>query len=217
MVRRYKLTHVGEGSVIKETDKCKECKGHKVAQEKKMLEVDIDKGAPDGKRYVFAGESDEVPGVDAGDVVVEIQVEKHKRFIRKGGDLVYSATISLLEALTGFEMIIEHLDGRKIHLKSKEGDIIKPGELKTVKECGMPFFESPFRFGNLFLNFTIVFPDKLDTSQKEALDKLFNGVKKNKITEKVEEVYTVSDFKPEDENTHHTGGKKEGRWFWLIF
>jgi DnaJ family protein A protein 2 len=201
----------GEGYVIKDSEKCTGCKGQKVSQEKKMLEVDIDKGAPDGKRYIFAGESDEVPGIEAGDVIVEIMIEKHKRFIRKGADLVFNASISLLEALTGFEMIVEHLDGRKIHIKNKEGDIVKPGVLKTVKECGMPFFESPFRFGNLFINFNIIFPDKLEQSQKESLSKLFNGAKLNKVTEKVEEVYTLCDFKAEDENTHHTGGKKEGK------
>jgi DnaJ family protein A protein 2 len=182
-----------------------------------MLEVEIDKGAPDGKRYVFAGESDEVPDIEPGDVIVELLIEKHKKFIRKGADLVYTAPISLLEALTGFEMIIEHLDGRKILIKNKEGDMIKPGELKTVRECGMPFFESPFRFGNLFINFNIIFPDKLDSSQRDTLFKVFNGHKINQVTEKTEEVYTLSDFKAEDENTHHTGGKKEGKREFFIF
>ena len=89
-------------------------------------------------------------------------VEKHKTFIRKGADLIYNASISLVEALTGFELIIEHLDGRKMHVKSKEGDIVKPGVLKTVRECGMPFF--------LYINFEIVFPNTIDNSQKESLN-----------------------------------------------
>ena len=149
----------GEGFVIKEKDKCTKCKGEKVNKVSKVLEVDIDKGAPDGKRYTFAGESDEVPGVDPGDIIVEILVEKHKRFIRKGADLLYNVDISLLEALTGFELVIEHLDGRKIYVKTKQGEIIKPGVLKTVKECGLPFFEAPYKFGNMYINFNIIFPD----------------------------------------------------------
>jgi DnaJ family protein A protein 2 len=159
----------GEGYVIKDADRCKACKGQKVSQEKKLLEVHIDKGAPDGKRYVFTGESDEVPGVEPGDVIVEIMVQKHKKFIRKGADLVYNASISLVEALTSFEFVIEHLDGRKIHIKSRDGEVVKPGELKTVKECGMPFFDSPFRFGSLFINFEIIFPEKIDDIQKDNL------------------------------------------------
>jgi DnaJ family protein A protein 2 len=162
----------GEKTIIKDKDKCTACKGEKVKRLEKTLEIDVDKGAPDGKRYVFPGESDEVPGSEAGDVVVEILIQKHKKFHRKGADLVYSADITLLEALTGFELLIEHLDGRKIIVKSKPGEIIKPGLLKTVKECGMPFFDAPYKFGNLYINFNIVFPEKLDVDQKDKLFKV---------------------------------------------
>jgi DnaJ family protein A protein 2 len=164
----------GEGQVIKEADKCKECKGQKVKQEKKVLEIHVDKGATDGKRYVFAGESDQVPDVEAGDVIVELQLEKHKRFHRKGADLVYEANITLLESLTGFELVIEHLDKRKILIKSRPNEIVKPGELKTVKEIGMPFFEQPFRFGNLYISFNIIFPDKIDENQVKSLYQVNN-------------------------------------------
>jgi DnaJ family protein A protein 2 len=159
----------GEGYVIKESDKCKECKGQKVKQEKKVLEVHVDKGANDGKRYVFTGESDQVPDVEPGDVIVELQMEKHKKFHRKGADLVYQADITLLESLTGFELVVEHLDKRKILIKSRSGEIVKPGELKTVKELGMPFFEQPFKFGNLYISFNIIFPDKIDENQTKTL------------------------------------------------
>ena len=162
----------GEGSAIKDKDKCPECKGEKVKRVSKTLQIDIDKGAPEGKRYTFAGESDEVPGVEAGDIVVEILVQKHKRFIRKGADLVYTADISLLEALTGFELVIEHLDGRKILIKPRQGEIIKPMVPKTVKELGMPFFDAPYKYGNLYINFNIKFPDQIDNAQKEALNKV---------------------------------------------
>lgn len=164
----------GTGQTIKESDKCLICKGQKATKQNKTLEIDLDKGVTDGKRYIFEGESDEVPDVDPGDVQVEIQVDKHKSFLRKGADLIYKADISLLEALTGFSLVITHLDGRKIHVKSETGadSIIKPGVLKTVKELGMPFYDSPFRFGNLYIDFNIIFPEHLDKSQKEALSKV---------------------------------------------
>jgi len=135
--------------------------------------VQLDKGVPDGHRYTFKGESDEVPDVEAGDVMVEILVDKHKKFTRKGADLIYLADITLIEALGGFEIVVEHLDKRQIHLKTKLGEIIKPGDLKTVKECGMPFFNSPYRFGNLYLQFNIIFPAKVSEDQKNQLSKVF--------------------------------------------
>lgn len=49
----------GEGSVIKEKDRCKDCGGKKVVQEKKTLEVQIDKGMKHNQKVVFTGEADE--------------------------------------------------------------------------------------------------------------------------------------------------------------
>jgi len=117
----------GEGSVIKEKDKCPVCKAEKVVQSKKLIEVEIEKGAMDGKRYTFAGESDEIPDVEPGDIIIELMQEKHKKFTRKGADLLYNLDITLLEALNGFKIVFEHLDGSRVLIQSKEGDIIKPG------------------------------------------------------------------------------------------
>lgn len=67
--------------------------------------------------------------------------------------------ISLLDALTGVEFTIIHLDGRVIRIKGEEGKVIKPGEVMCCEELGMPFHKTPFKFGNLFITFKIKFPD----------------------------------------------------------
>jgi len=41
--------------------------------------------------------------------------------------------ISLLEALTGVDFVLKHLDGRKIRIKNKPGEVIKPDDIKTVE------------------------------------------------------------------------------------
>ena len=41
--------------------------------------------------------------------------------------------ITLMEALTGVDFIITSLDGRKIRIKNKPGEVIKPDEIKTVE------------------------------------------------------------------------------------
>ena len=201
----------GTGTKIADKDKCKECKGQKAVQKAKALEIHIDKGAADGKRYTFAGESDEVPDVTPGDIIVEIQVEKHPKFTRKGADLIYKAEVSLLQALTGFECVFEHLDKRKVKISTKPGEVITPGNLMTCKELGLPFFEQPYRFGNLYIDFNFVFPKKINEQQKEALFKIFPNEIPKPITTKTDENYTLTEFKKEDENTHHGGGKKESK------
>ena len=198
----------GEGEIIKE--KCPECKGRKVKRESKLLKILLDKGAPDGKRYVLSGESDEIPGYEPGDIVIEIEIENHKKFIRKGADLIYKCNITLLEALTGFNIVITHLDGRKILIKTKPGEIIKPGILKTVSDCGMPFYESPVRFGNLYLDFNILFPKSLSEQQRNDLKALFpmayNIIEnENEITEK----YPMTNYKESEANQYATGKEDE--------
>ena len=73
--------------------------------------------------------------------------------------------ISLLEALTGVDFVITHLDGRKIRIKNKPGDIIKPDDIKTIENQGMPFHKQPYKLGNLFIIFKIDFPSSLNTQQ----------------------------------------------------
>jgi len=45
-----------------------------------VLKVEIDKGSPNGEKYVMHGEGHEVPDVEAGDVIVQIKEKKHKTF-----------------------------------------------------------------------------------------------------------------------------------------
>jgi len=102
--------------VINEKDKCKTCEGKKVVKEKKILEVTIDKGAPNGEKYVFHSEADEYPGIEAGDVVIQVNEQPHDLFKRKGADLLLEKEVTLLEALTGIDFVLTHLDGRKIRI-----------------------------------------------------------------------------------------------------
>jgi DnaJ family protein A protein 2 len=199
----------GEGKIIK--DKCKECKGKMVKNIKRKIGIDIDKGVPDGHRYTMGGEGDEYPEIETGDLVVEIFLDKHKDFIRKGADLVYKTEISLLEALTGVKIAITHLDGRRILIYTEPGEIIQPEKLKTVSELGMPFFNRPYKYGNLYLDFQIIFPDKLTNEQTAKIIEILNNEKINKIGKLPKDIekYTLEDYDASETNSSYKGGKKE--------
>ncbi len=47
------------GQVISEKDKCPQCKGNKVVQDKKILEVNVERGMQHNQKIVFRGEADE--------------------------------------------------------------------------------------------------------------------------------------------------------------
>jgi len=159
----------GEGVKIDKGDICKDCKGNKMNQETKTIDVPIEQGAPDGHQAVFHGEGDEIPGTMAGDVVVTVTIEPHKRFERKGADLYFKKSISLYEALTGVSFVLEHLDGKKINITTAPGEIIKPGDLKQLNRKGMPYYKDAMSHGNLYILFNIDFPKK---GEIKNIDKL---------------------------------------------
>jgi DnaJ family protein A protein 2 len=59
--------------------------------------------------------------MEAGDVVIQVQEQPHKTFKRKGADLLFEKEITLLQALTGVDFVLTHLDGRKIRVKNEPG------------------------------------------------------------------------------------------------
>jgi DnaJ family protein A protein 2 len=58
-------------------------------------------------------------------LIVVIKEKKHKTFVRKGADLFMEKDITLVEALTGLDFVLTHLDGRKIRIANKPGEVIK--------------------------------------------------------------------------------------------
>ena len=49
----------GKGETMKEEDRCKNCKGEKVLEVEKMLEVAVEAGCPNEHDYIFTGENNE--------------------------------------------------------------------------------------------------------------------------------------------------------------
>jgi DnaJ homolog subfamily A member 2 len=152
----------GSGNMMDPSKVCKTCSGKKVKQEKKTLKVEIDKGSPNGERYTIHGEGNEIPNVEPGDVIVQIKEKKHKTFSRKGADLFMEKEITLFEALTGLDFVLVHLDGRKVRINNKPGEVIKPDSLFTVENLGMPFHKKTYSNGNLIIQFKIKFPTEVN-------------------------------------------------------
>jgi DnaJ family protein A protein 2 len=157
----------GSGQVISEKDKCGQCRGAKVVQEKKVLEVHIEKGMVNNQKIVFQGEADEAPGTIPGDIVFVVQEKEHATFKRKGTDLFLEKTLSLVEALCGFSMTVTHLDKRELVIATNEGDVVKPNSFKAVFDEGMPMHGRPFQKGKLFVHFTVKFPEPGDLGDDE--------------------------------------------------
>jgi len=197
----------GKGEVIKEEDKCKNCKGKKVIKEKKILQVYVDKGMKHGQKVVFSGEADEAPGVEAGDIIFVISEKKHDLFKRNGNDLLIEYKLTLVEALCGFSFTIKHLDDRELLIKSEKGDIVKPDDVRLIENEGMPQHKRPFEKGNLYIHFTIEFPKagSLTPQQMKQLEDILPPRRPPpKVTEEMEEY----ELKKVPESTQRGAGGK---------
>mmetsp|Transcript_10181 Transcript_10181/g.14875 ORF Transcript_10181/g.14875 Transcript_10181/m.14875 type:complete len:414 (-) Transcript_10181:398-1639(-) len=163
------LRQIALGMVQQLQKRCTDCGGQgyraETRKERKVLEVHVEKGMKHSQKITFRGMADEKPNMEAGDIVFVVQEKDHETFKRKGADLLVTKTISLNEALCGFEWIITHLDGREIVVKSKPGEVIKPESLggqpfvKIVPDEGMPSHGNPFVKGNLYVLFRVEFPE----------------------------------------------------------
>lgn len=159
----------GAGRTMDEKDKCKSCKGQKVVKDRKVLEVNIEKGMKNGQKIKFSGEADEVPGTVPGDVVIMVQEKEHDVFKRKGADLVLTMELKLSEALCGFTKTITHLDGRVLKIDMPEGSVTKHDAVKMVSGEGMPYHGNPFTKGRLFVHFQVEFPKTMPIAVVQAL------------------------------------------------
>jgi|EP00979_Chaetoceros_neogracilis_P004098 DnaJ family protein A protein 2 len=168
------LRQIALGMVQQVQRKCPNCTdGYrcKTKKERKVLEVHVEKGMKNGEKITFRGMADEKPNVEAGDINFVVQEKEHELFKRKGADLLITKTLSLNEALCGFEWSVKHLDEREIVIKSRPGEIIKPESVggqpfvKIVSNEGMPSKGNPFVKGNLYVLFRVDFPSDGDLNE----------------------------------------------------
>lgn len=116
---------------------------------------------------------------------MRVKIKKHKIFTRKGADLVIIKKISLLEALTGVTMEIDHLDGAKHTIATAPGEVLINKELKSLKRLGMPFYKDMMGFGNLYIEFFVDFP-KRNSLTRDKIEKIRDiiGIDEEKLKPK---------------------------------
>ncbi|CAJ2505966.1 Uu.00g000960.m01.CDS01 [Anthostomella pinea] len=181
----------GSGNNIKEKDRCKKCKGKRTVQERKPLEIYIPRGAYQGERIVLEGEADQQPDQTPGDLVFVLVEEPHDVFNRIGNDLSANMEITLAESLCGFSrVVLQHLDGRGVHITHPRGKILRPGQVLKVEGEGMPLKRGEAK-GDLYLMVKIAFPEDgwlQDDAAFESLQKLLPNPAPVIKAEEVDEV-----------------------------
>lgn len=189
----------GQGEVIAEKDKCKQCHGKKTVRDRKIIEVHIEKGMQDQQKIVFNGEGDQEPDLEPGDLKIILDCKEHATFKRNVSDLVMTMPLQLVEALCGFQKVIKTLDQRDLVITSLPGEVIKHEDIKCVLGEGMPMHKNPFEKGRLIIQFLVIFPETIKPELLPGLERCLPDRPLVTIPANAEEC-NLTDYNPHEES-----------------
>lgn len=147
-----------------------DAEGSTLRDEAKTLMVMVKPGWKKGTKITFPNEGDEGVNIIPADLVFQLTEKAHPKLSREGNNLVYTARISLADALTDCAIAVPTLDNRILSIPCPE--VVAPGYEKVIEGEGMPLSKRPGQRGNLLIRFHIVFPEYLSENKKMTLRKL---------------------------------------------
>lgn len=137
----------------------------------KRLNVKIPAGVRCGQQIRLRGQGNAgLNGGSAGDALIEISVEAHKHFSRKGHDVVLTVPIGVDEAILGSKVMVPTLDGPvaiKIPPQSNTDTVL------SIQGKGFPLpSDGPTRqLGNQLVVLKVVLPPKADATFSRVVKK----------------------------------------------
>lgn len=164
----------GKGTTI--SDPCQTCHGAGRVKEHKSLSVEVPAGVDNGDRIRLSGEGEAgEAGAPAGDLFVQIHVRPHPIFERDNADLYCEVPINIITAALGGELEVPSLGGR-LNLKIPAGT--QTHKLFRMRGKGVkPVRGGPV--GDLICRIVVETPVKLNSEQKELLEKLGESMGKS--------------------------------------
>uniref|UniRef100_A0A3B3ZKE0 J domain-containing protein n=1 Tax=Periophthalmus magnuspinnatus TaxID=409849 RepID=A0A3B3ZKE0_9GOBI len=133
----------------------------------KVLNVVVKKGWRAGTKITFPREGNETPNKGPADITFILKDQEHPQYKRDGANIVYTAKITLKEALCGCTINVPTLDSRMMPLPCS--DIIKPGAMRRLRGEGLPLPKSPSQKGDLVVEFQVLFPDRIPPQSREII------------------------------------------------
>jgi DnaJ-class molecular chaperone len=110
-----------------------------------------------------------------GDLLFVIEEKPHTIFKRQNKhNLSYTVDISLKHALLGAKLEIPLLNGQKEFVNIPH--VIQPDFVKTIRGRGMPIAGYSSSYGDLIINFNILFPKQISDDKRKEVERVFDGV-----------------------------------------
>ena len=138
--------------------------------QRQSLTVDIPRGVRTGMQMKYAGHGDNSDkNLPPGDLFIEFRVLPHPKFQIDGIDLVYTAQVDCLDAITGKSIIVDGLDGRQFEWSMPPGT--QYGARFVVQGQGIWAVDQPIK-GNLVIQANVTIPSGLDREKLNLIKEL---------------------------------------------
>jgi len=180
-IRKVQNTILGGIQVVVECDnchgtgktsknKCKTCKGSGIQEETKSVKINIPSGAYDGMvlRYRGSGSAG-ANGGTVGDLFIEISVDLHDKFSRRGNDIHTKVSIPVSMAVLGGTLEVDTVVG-KVKLKIPSGT--QSETILRIKGKGSPIVTREGQRGDHYVRIIVEIPKKVSKADKKLWEQL---------------------------------------------
>jgi len=141
---------------------------------KKVLDVNGEKlklafkpGIADGRRIRLEGKGGMGQGGAAkGDLYLTVHVAGHARFERRGDDLQMDLPVDFITAVVGNKLEVVTLKGP---VKVTVSPMTTQGKMLRLKGMGMPIYDQPDQYGDLYLRVALNLPEDLSPEEVEQI------------------------------------------------
>jgi DnaJ-class molecular chaperone len=168
----------GKGTIIEEENKCDVCYGKGFTVKDKSIQVPLNTGVLFGQDAVIEGKGHQLKNTKTH-LIIKIRELPHKVFKRLGDNLYVEMELKLFQALFGFDKILNHLDGRKLHIScSGKTDF---NTIRKINGEGITNLEGAK--GDLYIRFVVNLPtfNTLPPDTKNQLKALLQSFDKTEV------------------------------------
>ncbi len=141
------------------------------------LQIKLKPGMYDGQQIKIKGKGGKGRGNGArGDIYGFVHIQKHRRYTVSKNDLHCVVDVDLYTALLGGKTTVETLKGKismNITAETENGKVLR------MKNMGMPFYNEPGKFGDLYAKVNIIMPKNLSEKETELFKQLSEIRNKN--------------------------------------
>lgn len=149
---------------------CKECSASGLKQKEEKVKIKIPAGSFDGMTLRFRESgSAGINGGATGDLYIEVGVDEHELFERRGNDIYSTANVTVPMAVLGGQIDVETVDG---NVKMKVPSGTQSGEIFRISGKGAPILGRDHQYGDHYVKIVVEIPKKLSSKEKKLWKEL---------------------------------------------